>query len=85
MKKIKIEDKEFEVDELSEVARDTLASLRFAEAEIVRAQATLAAMQTARAAYARALRDEVINKGSKENETDDAVNIESYGDTIKFD
>ena len=42
-------------------------------------------MQTARAAYARALRDEVINKGSKENETDDAINIESYGDTIKFD
>ncbi len=52
---IKIDDKEYEFDTLSEEAKDHLQSVKFVDAEIARYQAHIAVMQTARVAYAKAL------------------------------
>lgn len=55
MTKITIDNKDYEIESLSEDARAQLASLQYVDAELVRLQAQLAAMQTARNAYASAL------------------------------
>lgn len=55
MPMIKIDDKEYDTEELSEGALTELNSLQFVDQEILRLQAQTAAMQTARNAYARAL------------------------------
>ncbi len=55
MTKITIDNKNYEIESLSEDARAQLASLQYVDAELVRLQAQLAAMQTARNAYASAL------------------------------
>jgi len=55
MTKITIDNKDYEIESLSEDARAQLASLQYMDTELVRLQAQLAAMQTARNAYASAL------------------------------
>jgi hypothetical protein len=55
MTKINIDNKEYEIESLSEDAKAQIASLQYVDAELVRLQAQLAAMQTARNAYASAL------------------------------
>jgi len=55
MTTINIDNKDYEVESLSEDARAQLASLQYVDAELIRLQAQLAAMQTARNAYASAL------------------------------
>lgn len=55
MPTIKIDDKEYDTEELSEDALAELNSLQYVDQEILRLQAQTAAMQTARNAYARAL------------------------------
>lgn len=55
MTKITIDNKDYEIESLSEDARAQLASLQYVDAELARLQAQLAAMQTARNAYASAL------------------------------
>lgn len=55
MPTIKINDKEYDLDQLSAEAKAQLASLRVTDAEIQRLQAQLAIAQTARNAYSRAL------------------------------
>ena len=55
MTKITIDNKDYEIESLSEDARAQLASLQYVDGELVRLQAQLAAMQTARNAYANAL------------------------------
>jgi len=55
MTKITIDNKDYEIESLSEDARAQLASLQYVDAELVRLQAQLAALQTARNAYASAL------------------------------
>jgi hypothetical protein len=70
MPTINIDGKEFELDQLSTDARAQLQSMQFVDAELARLQAQVAAMQTARMAYAKALQA--------------ALPAETVGDTIKF-
>jgi len=62
MTKITIDNKDYEIESLSEDARAQLASLQYVDAELVRLQAHLAAMQTARNAYARTLNELLAEK-----------------------
>ena len=57
MTTITIDEKKYELDELSSECKEQLASMRFVDAEIQRLQAQMAAMQTARNAYAKAVGD----------------------------
>ena len=57
--KIIVDGKEYLIDDLSENAKQQLGSLRATDAEIVRLEAMLAMLKTARIAYARAARDEL--------------------------
>ena len=55
MPMIKIDNKDYDVDSLSIDAKVQLGSIQFVDNEITRLQAQLAAMQTARNTYAKAL------------------------------
>jgi hypothetical protein len=66
---IKIDDKEYDIDKLSNEAKSQLASLQFCDQELQRLQAQAAAYQTARIAYAKALNEALTTV---------------MGDTIKF-
>lgn len=55
MAKITINEKEYETDDMSDDAKAQLQSLQFVDNEIVREQLKIAALQTARNAYAQAL------------------------------
>ena len=55
MAKITIDEKEYETDDMSDEAKAQLQSLQFVGNEIAREQAKIAALQTARNAYAQAL------------------------------
>ena len=48
---------EYDLDRLSNEAKAQLNSIQFVDAELARLQAQAAALQTARNAYARALKD----------------------------
>ena len=54
---IKVNDKDYELDSLSEEAKAQLASLQFVDAELLRVNAQAAVLQTARMAYAKALNE----------------------------
>ncbi len=56
MTKITIDEKEYDVDDLSDEAKAQVVSLNFVDAELNRLQLKVAAMQTARNAYATALK-----------------------------
>jgi hypothetical protein len=53
---IKIDDKDYDFDTLSEEAKNQLASIQFVDAELQRLNAQAAVLQTARMAYANALK-----------------------------
>ena len=55
MPTITIDNKSYDLDSLSNDAKAQLASLQFVDAELGRLQAQVAALQTARNAYAKAL------------------------------
>jgi hypothetical protein len=55
MPSITIDNKNYDFDALSDEAKAQLTSIQFVDQELARLQAKSAAMQTARAAYARAL------------------------------
>lgn len=57
MPMIKIDDKEYDLDILSEDARNQLGSLQFVDAELARLNAQVAVYQTARMAYSAALKE----------------------------
>jgi len=57
MTTIKIDDKEYDFDTLSNEAKAQLASIQFCDQELQRLQAQAAAFQTARIAYAKALNE----------------------------
>ena len=57
MTTIKIDDKEYDFDKLSDEAKAQLISLQFCDQELQRLQAQVAAYQTARMAYAKALNE----------------------------
>ncbi len=52
---IKIDDKDYDLDTLSDEARAQLTSLQFVDAELQRLTAQTAVLQTARMAYSKAL------------------------------
>ena len=56
MPTIKIDNKDYDLDTLSEEAKAQLASLQFVDGELKRLQGQAAALQTARIAYANALK-----------------------------
>jgi hypothetical protein len=55
MPTIKIDNKEYDLDTLSEECKAQLVSIQFVEQELARLQAQSAVLQTARTAYAKAL------------------------------
>ena len=55
MPTITIDNKSYELDNLSDEAKAQLVSLQFCDQELARLQAQAAALQTARIAYSRAL------------------------------
>jgi len=56
---ITIDGKEYAPDELSDNAKEQIASMKIADQQIAQLQSELAIAQTARNAYARALADEI--------------------------
>ena len=57
MPTIKIDEKEYDVDQLSEEAKGQLGMLQFVDAELQRLNAQAAVLQTARVAYSKALNE----------------------------
>ena len=55
MATIKIDNKEYDLDTLSDECKAQLASIQFVEQELARLQAQAAVLQTAKAAYLQAL------------------------------
>ncbi len=56
MTTIKIDNKEYELDTLSDECKAQLASIQFVEQELARLEAKAAVLQTANAAYLQALK-----------------------------
>ena len=78
MAKITIDGKEHDTDTLSDEVKGNLTAMQFTDAEIKRLQAKLAAMQTARMAYARAVQEGLNGKPASTPIADIS------GDTIQF-
>jgi hypothetical protein len=57
MATIKIDGQDYNTDSLSDDAKGQLQSLQFVDNELIRAQAQIAVLQTARAAYSNALKN----------------------------
>jgi hypothetical protein len=57
MTTIRIDEMDYELEQLSDEVRAQLTSMQFVDGELVRLQAQVAAMQTARNAYANALKE----------------------------
>jgi hypothetical protein len=70
---IKIDNKDYELDTLPQATKDLIQSIQFVDRELVRMQAHVAALQTAKTAYVRALKDSLPNEAE-----------EFSGDTIKL-
>jgi prefoldin subunit 5 len=82
MATITIDGSEYDVETLSDETKAQLGSLQYVDSELARLQAHAAALQTARIAYGRALKQTLEEgKGSEEDE----VSIEGLGDSIQFD
>ena len=63
METVKINEKEYNLDDLSDDTKSTIKSLAYVQAEIKRLEAKIAIHKTAQAAYAK-----VIEEAVKENE-----------------
>ena len=59
MPTIKIGDRDYDIENLSDVAKNNLASLQFVQNELKRLQAQIAAFKTAEIAYSNALKEEL--------------------------
>lgn len=57
MPNITIDNQDYDLDTLTDEAKAQLQSLQFVDAELARLQAQAAVLQTARAAYAKALNE----------------------------
>jgi len=75
MPAITIDNITYELENLSDDAKAQLASLQFVEQELARLQAQMAAMQTARMAYAKALKAALPSPLEQ---------IQAAGDTLQF-
>ena len=70
MTKLNIDNKEYDLDTLSDECKAQLASIQYCDQELVRLQAQTAALQTAKSAYLQALKSSLPILGGS--------------DTIKF-
>ena len=70
MTSIQIDNRDYDLDSLSDDAKGQLASLRFVDTELQRLQAQAAVLQTARMAYVKALQA--------------SLPVLPAGDTMKF-
>jgi hypothetical protein len=61
MRTIKINDEEYDVETLSDEAKNQLAFIEFVDSELARLQAKTAVLQTARIAYVKEL-SKVVSK-----------------------
>ena len=77
MATISIDGKEYDTDDLSEEAKAQLVSFQFVDSELARVGLQPAALQTARIAYGRALKESLGEDPSDE--------IEIEGDSLNFD
>ncbi len=59
---IKIDEQNYDLDQLSDEAKTQLASLQFVDAELQRLNAQAVVLQTARRAYAKALNEALAAK-----------------------
>lgn len=66
MPMIKIDDKDYDFDTLSQEAKDQLTSLQFVDQELARLNAQAAVYQTARNAYSKAL---IVTSKGKQKDT----------------
>jgi hypothetical protein len=76
MSVIKIDGKDYEFETLSDEIKGNLISMQFCDNELQRLQATAAALQTARVAYARTVSEKL-------NEVDNPL-ASFQGDSIQF-
>jgi len=67
MAKITIDGREYDVEKLSDDAKQQLASLQFVDRKIGELQAELAVLQTARLAYANALKAALLTEEKQES------------------
>lgn len=65
MAKISIDNVDYDTDKLSNEAKAQLVSIQFVDQELARLQAYAAALQTARMAYANALKEALTSKVKK--------------------
>ena len=61
MAKIKINEKEFEIEDLSDEAKANIGSLQFIQKEINLMKARIAVYKTAESNYIKVLQDELFN------------------------
>ena len=61
MSKVKFNDKEYELEELSDTAKANITSLQFVQNEIKVLQARIAVYKTAESGYMNTLREELSN------------------------
>ena len=78
MPTIKIDDKDYDIDDLSEEAKKQIVSLQYVDSELGKLNLQMVAMQTAKIAYARALKS-ALGENSEDEE------IEIVGDSWSFD
>ena len=78
MPTIKIDEKDYELDDLSQEAKNQLQAIRFVDQELVRIQLKAAALQTARNAYATLNAELGKDSGEEEPKLD-------LPDDLKFD
>ena len=87
MPKIKIDDKDYNTDEFTEEAKAQLMSMQFCDQELLNLQMEAASIQTARIAYANALKVELekIGQGgsSKKEESNIAEGTETHDKSEK--
>ena len=82
MAMIKIGGKEYDTEALSDESKGQLISIQFVDSELARIRAQMAALQTARLAYGRALKESLESGSVQEQEE---IAVEGLGDTISFD
>ena len=59
MANVTIDGKEYDIDDLSQSAKEQLASIQFAQSEIKKLEGQIAIYKTANAAYTAALKEEL--------------------------
>jgi len=82
MPSITIDNKEYDIESLSDESKAQLVSLRFVDNELAQLQARVAALQTARNAYGRALK-QTLETGEAQEEEE--VNIDGLGESVNSD